>query len=146
MARPPKPINWDMVIKWMEAGCTQNFIARQFNIHPKNFIHKFKQEFGCSFVNFVVDFTSDGKENIKAVQYFKAIGLTQKGDNKMLELLGKEWLGQGRDEVKESPLEEILTIRHENMILRAELNELKDTINANKPQAGQELSGSDSSI
>ena len=146
MARPPKPINWDLVIAYMESGRTQDFIARKFNIHPTNFRRQFKKEFGDNFTRFASDFLSDGPENIHAMQYFKAIGLTTKGDNKMLELLGREWLGQGKEEIKESPFQEDIDTRHELMILRSKTRKLEEMLNAYQSKAGEELRGSDSSL
>ena len=146
MGRTPKPINWDIVVAYMESGCTQNFIARKFNIDPKNFRRRFKEEFGENFALFAPEFVSDGPENVKAMQYFKAIGLTTKGDNKMLELLGKEWLGQGKEEVKESPFQEEIDARHELMILRSKNRKLEEALNARQSQTRDELRGSDASV
>jgi hypothetical protein len=47
------------------------------------------------------------------------------GNVRMLTILGRERLGQGKDQERGSPFEDLLDLKHENMILRAEIDELK---------------------
>jgi len=90
MARPPKPIDWDRVERKMEAGCTAVEISSHFRIHPTTFVYKFKEKYGDCFTNFSSDFHSDGKGNVREMQYEEAL----EGNTQMLVLLGKLWLGQ----------------------------------------------------
>jgi hypothetical protein len=55
----------------------------------------------------------------------------------MLTLLGRERLNQGKEEeIKKSPYEDVLDLKHENMILRSEIAQMRESFNANKSQAG----------
>lgn len=130
MARPKKPINWDVVEKRMEAGCSAKEIAASIPVEINTFYDRFKEEFGCGFGDFADTFCSAGDGNLRYTQYMKALS----GNLNMLMFLGKERLGQGKDEVMKSPYEETLELRHENMILRNRLANLdKD---ADKSQTG----------
>lgn len=132
MARPPKAINWDIVRTKMEAGLTAMQIATDLEVNINTFYNRFKEEFGHSFSDFSDDFHSAGKGHIAWIQYMKAKG----GNIPMLLLLGKEWLGQGQEKEKESPYEDTIAMRHENMTLRYELQKLKEALSADKREAG----------
>lgn len=123
MARPKKEINWEIVEKRMEAGCNGVEIAATLRIQPDTFYIRFKQKYGKSFQDYHGDFYSAGDANLKFTQYMKALA----GNNNMLMLLGKERLGQGKEqEIQKSPLEDIISLRHENMMLKAEIEKKKD--------------------
>lgn len=126
MARPKKTIDWQLVEKRMEAGCTAKEIAACLHADIDTFYRRFKEQYGKSFGDYSVEFYSIGDANIRALQYAKAMN----GNLQMLFFLGKERLGQGKEEVKASPFEDIIQLRHENMILKAELNEIKEKMNA----------------
>lgn len=130
MARPPKPINWDLVDRMMEAGCTADGIAGALHIHPTNFCNRFKKQYGKNFTNFANDFHSGGKANVQFNQYVKAM----QGNIQMLTLLGREWLGQGREDVQESPYQSDIEKDHEIMRLRNQLANLEK--NGHESQAG----------
>lgn len=131
MARPPKAINWDIVKTKMEAGLKASQIWPDFNINEDTFYRRFKEEFGCSFQDYRERAVEEGKGYIAWVQYMKAKG----GNIPMLLLLGKEWLGQGQEKEKESPYEDTIALRHENMTLRYEIQKLKESLSADKPEA-----------
>lgn len=123
MSRPKKEINWDIVEKKMEAGCNGVEIAATLRIQPDTFYIRFKEKYGKSFQDYHGDFYSAGDANIKFTQYMKALA----GNNNMLILLGRERLNQGKEEeIKKSPYEDILSLRHENMMLKAELDAYKE--------------------
>lgn len=90
MARPRKEIDWAVVERKMEAGCTQVEICSHFGINPTNFQDKFKEEYGEHFTAFATIIHSRGKGNVREAQYEKAL----EGNTNMLILLGKLWLGQ----------------------------------------------------
>lgn len=128
MSRPKKEINWEIVEKRIEAGCSGVEIAAVLRIQPDTFYTRFKEKYGKSFQDYHGDFYSAGDSNIKFTQYMKALS----GNVPMLTLLGRERLNQGKEEeVKKSPYEDILELRHENMILKAKIQELNNN-NADK--------------
>ncbi len=138
MARPKKEINWEIVEKKMEAGCSAREISAGI-CDLDTFYNRFKERYGKSFGDYSDDYYSIGDGNIKFTQYMKALS----GNNNMLLLLGRERLGQGKEQEKQSPFEDVLALRHENMILKAEISEMKEK-NVDKSQTRQELSGSNS--
>lgn len=132
MARPEKEINWELVERRMEAGCNGIEISAALRITHDTFYIRFKKKYGKSFQDYHADFYSAGDANLKFTQYMKAIA----GSVPLLILLGRERLGQGKDLEKISPFEDVLALRHENMILRAEMQRLKDDLSAHEPKAG----------
>ena len=125
MARPKKEINWDVVEKRMEAGCSAKEIAGAHHIDLDTFYSRFKQEYGCSFSDYSDTFYEGGDGNIRYTQYMKALS----GNTHMLDLLGVERLGQGSPKKDIPKNDELLAYRHENMLLRAELTEIKEKMN-----------------
>lgn len=130
MGRSPKEINWDIVEKKIEAGCSAEGIYGNL-CHKDTFYTRFKEHFGENFADFSTRVRSVGHENIRFTQYMKALA----GNTNMLTLLGRELLGQGKEPERVSPYEDSMAIRHENMILRAELAKRKEG-DADKPEAG----------
>src|SRR6185295_12346286 len=122
MPRQKKPINWEIVKKRMEAGCKARDIAGSLDINIDTFYDRFKEEFGRGFSDISDDFYCVGDGNIRFTQYMKALS----GNIPMLTLLGRERLSQGKDQEKVSPFEDILALRHENMILKAQLSTAKE--------------------
>jgi len=130
MARPEKEINWEIVEKRMEAGCSGVEIAATLRIQSDTFYIRFNKKYGKGFQDYHGDFYSAGDANIKFTQYMKALA----GNNNMLMLLGRERLNQGKEEeIKKSPLEDLIELRHDNMILKAELEKIKGS-DADKSQ------------
>lgn len=130
MARPKKEINWELVERRMEAGCSGVEIAAALRIQSDTFYTRFKEQYGKSFQDYHVDFYKAGDANIKFTQYMKAIA----GNIPMLTLLGRERLGQSKDQEKISPFEDLTILRHENMLLRAEIERING-LNADQPKA-----------
>lgn len=122
MARPKKDINWDLVEKRMEAGCSAREIAGSIPIDINNFYDRFKQEYGKGFADFADEFHKAGDGNIKFTQYMKALA----GNTNMLTLLGRERLGQGAEKDSTPPNNDIMAVKHENMLLKAELDAYKE--------------------
>lgn len=90
MARPPKPINWDLVEKFIEEDCNGVEIASYFNVIPETFYERFQKEYEESFTSFSSKKTPSGRALIKHAQFQAAM----KGNPQMLVLLGKLRLGQ----------------------------------------------------
>lgn len=122
MARPPKEINWDVVEKRIQCGETAASISHRHCITLDTFYRRFKQRYGCNFQDYCDKYREVGKSDIIFIQYMKALS----GNIKMLELLGKEWCGQGKSEITQSPFEEVLALRHDNMMLRAKLESMEE--------------------
>lgn len=129
MSRPKKEINWEIVEKRMEAGCNGIEIAATLRIDPDTFYRRFEDYYGKRFSDSVGGFYYAGDANLKFTQYMKALA----GNTNMLTLLGRERLNQGKEEeIKQSPYEDIIALKHENMLIKAELQVYKDHINANQ--------------
>ena len=116
-----KYIDWNLVNKLLEAGCTGTEIAPHFGIHYETLYDRAYKDFGIMWTEYAQRLRQKGDSSLRAVQYAKAL----KGDNMMLIWLGKNRLGQrdGEDKNKDSP-------HHEE--LKQLLLEVK---NAYKPQA-----------
>lgn len=98
MARPPKEVNWAEVERRLEAGNSARVIAGVNHLDINTFYDKFKKHYGCSFQDYACkygNFRDQGKQNIAFMQYMQAL----KGSSNMLTLLGREWLGQGKETV-----------------------------------------------
>ena len=124
--RPKKEINWEIVEKRMEAGCSGVEIAAVLRVDSDTFFRRFQEQYGKRFADSSADFYKAGDANLKFTQYMKALS----GNTNMLTLLGRERLNQGKEEeVKKSPYEDILALRHENMLLKAELDAHREFVN-----------------
>lgn len=124
--RPRKPINWEIVEKRMEAGCNATEIAGSLQLDLGTFCDRFKDHFGDIFSNYSQMYYKAGDSNLRLTQYMKALS----GNTNMMVLLGKERLGQGKEEVKVSPYQGSIDLEHENMALKAQLEFLKEQLKA----------------
>lgn len=94
MSRPEKPIDWKKVDELLMAGCMGTEIAAYFDMHQNTFYARVEQEYNVSFTQFSSEKKSKGESLLRAHQYAKALGLTDKGDNTLLIWLGKNRLNQ----------------------------------------------------
>lgn len=122
MPREKRVINWEVVQKRMEAGCSAKEICACLCIDSDTFYRHVKDHYGKGFADISAEFYSAGDANIKFTQYMKALS----GNIPMLQLLGRERLNQGKEQEQKSPYEDITILRHENMLLRAENVEFKE--------------------
>lgn len=120
MGRQPKEINWDVVERQIEAGCSAKEIYGNL-CDSDTFYKRFKERYGCGFRDYSANGYEAGNGNIRFTQYLRALA----GNTNLLILLGKERLGQGKDVGADPPRDDILSISHENMILKAEIDRLK---------------------
>ena len=138
MARPPKKINWDIVLRKMEAGLKAKQIYDELRINEDTFYDNFKKEFGHSFSDYSGNLHSVGKGNIQYKQYIKAL----EGNTQMLILLGREWLDQDKLKSDVPPLSDKVDEENrqmsENHRLRKENEELKAKF-ANQSQTRSEF-------
>jgi hypothetical protein len=131
MARPKKDINWEIVEKRMEAGCSAQEIAGAIPCDLDTFYRRFKEEFGSNFGDYSDKYYRAGNGNLRYTQYMKALS----GNTHMLTLLGRERLEQGAIKEEVPTNDELLSLKHENMLLRAELDGYKEVVDGDKPQA-----------
>lgn len=94
MSRPEVTIDWKKVDELMIAGCLGTEVAAYFGIHPNTFYRRVEEHFDMSFSDYSSEKKSHGESLIRAAQYAKALGLSDKGDNTLLIWLGKNRLGQ----------------------------------------------------
>lgn len=95
---PLKEIDWKKVDELMIAGCLGTEIAAYFGIHPDTFYKRVEKEKGMGFSAYIQEKNSKGESILRAHQYAKALGLTDKGDNTLLIWLGKTRLKQKEHE------------------------------------------------
>lgn len=112
----------------MEAGCSAKSISRIMRIDINTFYRAFKREFGCGFADLHDEFAQCGKDNIRYVQYMKALSDKTPGSSTMLIHLGKEWLGQGRIDTTIPPNQQALDFENEIRFLRCRIIELENDI------------------
>src|SRR5580692_2837686 len=110
MSRPEIPIDWKKVDDLMVAGCMRTEIAAYFSMHPTTFYRRVEEQYNMSFTEYLSEKRSKGESILRAHQYAKALGITDKGDNTLL-----IWLGKTRLDQKEK-IDSIssITIKHEH--------------------------------
>lgn len=101
MSRPEKEIDWKKVDDLLTAGCLGTEIAGYFDMHPNTFYGKVEDKYKMSFTSYSQEKKAKGESILRAHQYAKALGITEKGDNTLLIWLGKQRLNQ-RDHREES--------------------------------------------
>lgn len=123
MARPKKEINWEIVEKRMEAGCTAKQISKYLRINIDTFYDRFKAEYKCSFSDFSDGIVECGNSDIIFTQHMKAL----QGNVQMLIYLGKVKCGQKEPENihLEAPNQTLLDQSHRIMELENQLVEEK---------------------
>lgn len=132
MARPKKEINWEIVEKRMEAGCSGVEIAAVLRIQDDTFYRRFEEQYGKSFQDSKGSFHSAGDSNIKFTQYMKALS----GNIPMLMYLGKIKCGQRETDspITSAPNQLQLDQAHRIMELENELIEEKNKHAHNKSE------------
>lgn len=92
--RPKVHIDWEEVNSLLMAKCSGSEIAGEIGIHKETFYRKCQEEHGIPFSEYCLQFYAKGDAKLRAQQYAKALGFTDKGDNTLLIWLGKIRLGQ----------------------------------------------------
>jgi len=133
MARPPKEIDWNVVEKFMEAGCSGIQIAGEFRIRPDTLYIRFKKEYGCSFQDYRVKAEEAGLGKIKLMLYSKALNNNNPGNSNLLMFLAKCKLGYKEPEQSTSLAANQTQIDQSHLImqLQHELSELKMKLSEN---------------
>lgn len=129
--RPQMVINWDQVDILLTKGCSGAEVAGMMGINPITLYRHCETDKGVPFSEYCQEFYSKGIASIKAHQYDKALGITDKGDNTLLIWLGKVRCGQ-----KEEKNINISTDEQVPKWLQNHLNTSKDLVQGNdsKPE------------
>lgn len=98
--RPKKIVDWAKVDELLMAGCLGTEIAAHFDMHHDTFYRKVEEQYGIGFTAYSAEKKAQGDSLLRAAQYAKALGLSDKGDNTLLIWLGKTRLGQISEENK----------------------------------------------
>lgn len=94
MARPEKPIDWDLVDQLLLYQNTGGQIAAKFGIHEETFYRRFKDKYNENFSGYAGLKYSEGKSNLLSKQFEKAF----EGNTQLLLKLGEIYLEQNQIE------------------------------------------------
>jgi hypothetical protein len=131
MSRPPKPIDWELVDRLLEAGCLGTEIAANFDMHPSTFYERVTEQYKMSFTQYSSEKKSKGDSILRAVQYQVAV---KDKDKTMLIWLGKQRIGQKEPETEPKPAQNqcVFNSEYNNLKKQAE-SECKLVQNSDKP-------------
>ena len=96
--RTPTEIDWKKVDDLLMAGCMGTGIAAYIGISAQTLYDRCLTDKGILFAHYSQQKKEKGDEILRAHQYAKALGLTDKGDNTLL-----IWLGKNRLKQSDSP-------------------------------------------
>jgi hypothetical protein len=132
MARPLKEINWDVVEKLIESGCSGVAIAAKFRIQSDTFYIRFKKEYKCNFQDYRVESQEAGAADILSMIHAKALNNKAPGNAQLLIFLARCRLGMKEPETTGGmPINQAaLDQSHLIMQLQHQITELEN--NANK--------------
>lgn len=99
MARPLKEINWDVVERLIESGCSGTEIAGKFRIQSDTFYRRFKEEYGCSFQDYHAPSQEAGLADLRSMIHAKALNNKAPGNSNLLIFLARCRLGMKEPEV-----------------------------------------------
>jgi hypothetical protein len=102
--RPQKPIDWELLDNLLEAGCSAAEIAPHFHMTDETLCKRVHEHYGMSWTLYSAEKCSKGDSILRAAQYHKAIGNTDKGDNTMM-----VWLGKNRLKQRDTPVDNTVT-------------------------------------
>ena len=92
--QPKTDIDWKKVDELLIAGCSGAEIAGYFGFSTYTLYDRCMSDNGILFSQYSQDKQAKGDSILRAHQYAKALGLTDKGDNTLLIWLGKTRLKQ----------------------------------------------------
>lgn len=130
MARPEKPVDWNILDKLIEAQCPVEEIAGIFHMGTSTLRKKVVEKFEISFEHYSKDLYCKGRANLRLKQYQKAM----EGNISMLLRLGDVYLGQTRVNeinVNESTEEKLDILISEIQEIRSENNSLNKAESSN---------------
>ncbi len=118
MGKQKTDINWQEIDHLMVAGCPVREIAGYVGCSEKTIYDRCYTDNGETYSTYSQKRRAKGQSFLRAHQYAKALGKTEKGDNTLLIWLGKQRLDQ-RDKPKEEDIRDDL---------RATINEAIKTL------------------
>ena len=117
--RPDSQIDWKKVDDLLVSGCPGTEIAGHFGIHPDTLYKQVEAKYETNFSAYLREKRGKGDAMIRAHQFAKALGITEKGDNTLLIWLGKCRLKQTEhDETQD--VETVTNTDRENRIMELE--------------------------
>lgn len=96
--QPKAIIDWKRVDDLLIAGCSGREIAGNLGLNPNTIYSRCVTDHGIEFSEYSRQKSEKGESILRAHQYAKALGLTDKGDNTLLIWLGKTRLKQKEHE------------------------------------------------
>lgn len=135
MARPKREINWEVVEKLIECGCTGLEIAAKFKIDDDTFYRRFREEYGVRFADYSGPASQCGKAELRSMLYAKALNNKAPGNSQLLLFLARCELGMREPEVTSllAANQPQIDQSHEIMRLQHRIAELEE--NADKSKA-----------
>ncbi len=118
--RPKAYIDWKKVDELLMAGCSGAEVAAYFGVNPATLYDRCQTDNKRMFSDYSQEKCSKGESILRAHQYAKSLGLTDKGDNTLL-----IWLGKTRLKQKEHT-EEIISREVESKF-EALMKQMKET-------------------
>lgn len=135
-------VDWKKVDQYLEAGANGFQIAAKLEMHHDTLYNCCQRDHNVLWTEYAQSKKLGGDADLHWAQMASA----RRGNTQLLLKLGELRLGQAQVEEKTPPFQELLEIRHELMLLKAENEKLKDKLNGNQPEAKQELCGSDTPL
>jgi hypothetical protein len=131
MARPRREINWEVVEKLIECGCTGLEIAAKFKLDPDTFYDRFRKEYGVRFADYSGPAAECGKAEIRSMLYAKALNNKAPGNSQLLLFLARCELGMREPELTSmlAANQPQIDQTHEIMRLQHKIAELEDHAN-----------------
>lgn len=106
--RPQAIIDWDLVDNLLIAGCSGLEIAGHIGLHHSTLYDRCLTDKKLSFTEYSSKKYAKGDSLLRAAQFAKALGKTDKGDNTLLIWLGKTRLKQVEEKKEENKNTEIV--------------------------------------
>lgn len=94
--RNTKEVDWALLERCCRLHCTQYECASLQAMHVDTLLRKIKEQYGVTFSEYYDQFAADGKMALRRKQFEMAM----KGDRALLIHLGRHWLGQTDEAVK----------------------------------------------
>jgi hypothetical protein len=134
MARPQKEINWDVVDKLIEAGCSAREIAAKFHVNRDTFYNRFKDHHKCCFQDYHDKTAEAGLADIRSMLQAKAINNSAPGNTTLLIFLARCRLGMREPDIIQhiAPNQDKLDQSHLIMELQHKIAELESKYGLDK--------------
>lgn len=99
--RPKADLNWEEINQLLVAGCSGVEIAGYCGVDPATIYDRCEKDNNKPFSAYSQEMKAKGQSILRAHQYAKALGKTDKGDNTLL-----IWLGKQRLDQKDKPIQQ----------------------------------------